>query len=66
MFLEHAEILATDAAFDRLCISDLADDKLSATVTDRNQAKEKWESDVQFPLGLFNVEEGEAKYSVAH
>ncbi|CAN8105571.1 unnamed protein product [Discula destructiva] len=55
-----SKIRATDAAFDRFYITDLAADKLSATTT-LDVAGEKWTSNVQIPLGFFNVESGCAR-----
>lgn len=55
-----SKVRATGAAFDRFYITDLAADKLLAT-TKLDQASEKWESQVQIPLGFFNVDEGCAK-----
>lgn len=55
-----SKVRATGAAFDRFYITDLADDKLSAT-TALDEPNETWVSKVQIPLGLFNVDDGEAK-----
>lgn len=52
-----SKIRATGAAFDRFYIADLVDDKLSAT-TRLDKPNEEWKSDVQIPLGFFNVEDG--------
>lgn len=55
-----SKVRATGAAFDRFYITDLVDDKLTATTT-LDKSEEKWVSDVHIPLGFFNVEEGCAK-----
>lgn len=55
-----SKVRATGAAFDRFYITDLAADKLTANTT-LYEAEETWVSQVQIPLGFFNVDEGDAQ-----
>ncbi|PSR88691.1 hypothetical protein BD289DRAFT_366752 [Coniella lustricola] len=55
-----SKIRATGAAFSRFYIDDLVADQLSANTT-IDRAKQLWYSNVQIPLGYFNVDEGQAK-----
>lgn len=55
-----SKVRAAGAAFDRFYITDLAADKLTAT-TQLDPPNHQWISQVQIPLGFFNVDAGCAK-----
>lgn len=55
-----SKVRAAGAAFDRFYITDLAADGIEASTT-LDYADEVWVSNVQIPLGLFNVDNGTAQ-----
>lgn len=55
-----SKVRAAGAAFDRFYITDLYADQLTANTT-LSRDDEQWVSEVQIPLGFFNVDEGEAQ-----
>lgn len=55
-----SKVRAAGAAFDRFYITDLAADGIAASTT-LDYADELWVSNVQIPLGLFNVDNGTAQ-----
>ncbi|ROW14257.1 hypothetical protein VPNG_04303 [Cytospora leucostoma] len=57
-----SKVRAAGAAFDRFYITDLAADGIAASTTLDYDAG-TWVSDVQIPLGLFNVDNGTARYT---
>ncbi|KAK7732494.1 hypothetical protein SLS53_008499 [Cytospora paraplurivora] len=57
-----SKVRAAGAAFDRFYITDLAADGIVASTTLDYDAG-TWVSDVQIPLGLFNVDNGTAKHT---
>lgn len=55
-----SKVRAAGAAFDTFFITDLAADELVASTT-LCPAEATWVSQVQIPLGLFNVDDGAAR-----
>ncbi|KAL1850125.1 hypothetical protein Daus18300_013053 [Diaporthe australafricana] len=55
-----SKVRAAGAAFDRFYITDLAADAITASTT-LDYADDLWVSNVQIPLGLFNVDNGTAQ-----
>lgn len=55
-----SKVRAAGAAFDRFYITDLADDGITANTSLAYDAS-TWVSDIQIPLGLFNVDKGKGR-----